>query len=429
MGSLMNGLSAFGASVSSFAGAAGLEQQRASLAQQQTVLADQLAATRETAGRVQAGDIAATAATKEQDFRTGLQGQQQTFQAGQTDKQLAATASQGDLNRKSEEARTQLEVGKPTGELQMARALAGPGATQEQLADALTTVLSGKAKYSFAPATTLDPDTGKPISGVNRQNTRTGDIEFVPTGTDPNRAGSGGGGVGNRAEVQNARVAAAATMAAESARNIMELPSGSSTGYFGGRNQGGSLMGAVKETLTNALTSQDVQSYNVMLAGITRNLSTIETSGLAPNAGFTKSMESVILKEGDTEITKMRKMAEIRQIVEFGLEAGLSNPRLPDVQKDQLRGVIAKIQTAIPFTHHDVTVLERTPNGKMTMNDLVKAKGLGGAAAAPTAAGTPSPSAPMTPQQMYGGSAPAPVAAPTGGNIIRYDANGNRISD
>jgi hypothetical protein len=46
--SLMNGLSGLGAGVAQFAGQAGLEAQKADLAQQQAVLADHLATVRET---------------------------------------------------------------------------------------------------------------------------------------------------------------------------------------------------------------------------------------------------------------------------------------------------------------------------------------------------------------------------------------------
>jgi hypothetical protein len=53
-----------------------LQAQKASLAQQQRQLADQLAATRESAGRQEAGQIAATAATQEQGFWIGLQSSQ-----------------------------------------------------------------------------------------------------------------------------------------------------------------------------------------------------------------------------------------------------------------------------------------------------------------------------------------------------------------
>ena len=85
MASLMNGLSAMGAAVSNFAGAAGLEAQKADLAQQQTILADQLATTRETT----------------------WEGQREAFQGKQTEAEHGFLGAQGDLNRAN-----QLEVSK-----------------------------------------------------------------------------------------------------------------------------------------------------------------------------------------------------------------------------------------------------------------------------------------------------------------------------
>jgi hypothetical protein len=407
MASLMNGLSALGQGVSAFAGTAGLELQKSQLANQSAVLADQLATVRETT----------------------LQGQQQNFQSGENTKSQAATAANtatveagantrntasiagtaantaatvaGEAARNTESqagamARTQLEVEKPTGELQMARALAGPGATQEQLQEALTTVLSGRAKYSFSPTTQVDPDDpNKVISGVNRQNTRTGDVDFLPTGTNPNKPGAAGGALGNRAEVYFKRVAVAANEAAAAAQNIMELPSGSDSGWFAGRGHPNGLLGAAKESLVNAVTSQGVQDYNTIVPGIARSLATIETGGLATNGSLTGSMDSLTLKAGDSEITKMRKMAELRQIVEKGMEPNLVDPKIPEVQKEQIRGIITQIQTAIPFTHHDITVLQKSDNPNQTMADVVKARGIGGsspasATTAPAAAAIPS---------------------------------------
>jgi hypothetical protein len=82
MASLMNGLSALGAGVAQYAGTAGIELQKAQLANQQAILADQLATTRET-----------TLQGQQQTFQTGLQAQQQQFQAGQTQATLAAEAA------------------------------------------------------------------------------------------------------------------------------------------------------------------------------------------------------------------------------------------------------------------------------------------------------------------------------------------------
>jgi hypothetical protein len=423
MPSLMNGLSALGQGVSAFAGTAGLELQKSQLANQSAVLADQLATVRETT----------------------LQGQQQNFQSGENTKSQAATAANtatveagantrntasiagtaantaatvaGEAARNTESqagamARTQLEVEKPTGELQMARALAGPNATQEQLNDALVTVLSGRSKFTFQPATQIDPDDPtKTIPGVNRQNTRTGDIDFVPTGTNPNKTGAPGGGMGNRSEVYFKRVTVAANEATAAAQNIMELPSGTDSGWFahGGAPQG--LFAAAKSSLQNALTTQQVQDYNTMVPGIGRSLAAIETGGLAPSGTMSSSMDGLVLKAGDSEMTKMRKMAELRQIVEKGMEPNLVDPKIPDVQKAQVRDIITQIQTAIPFTHHDITALQQSANPNMTMADVVKARGIGDrATVAPTAA---NPNAPMTPQQMYGGVPTAPSATPS----------------
>jgi hypothetical protein len=77
MVSLMNGLSAAGQGISSFAGAAGLEQIKSDLADRQAVLADSLASARETAGRTQAGGIAAAAAGVQQAATAAAATQQQ----------------------------------------------------------------------------------------------------------------------------------------------------------------------------------------------------------------------------------------------------------------------------------------------------------------------------------------------------------------
>lgn len=404
--SLMNSLSAAGSGIAAFAGAAGLEAQKADLAQQSLRLADQLTTVRESAGRQEAGQIAAAAADK-----------QQTFQAGQSD-----------LDRQNRVTTTGMTVNAPTPEMKNAATATSPNTPPDQAAliranllpkeaqlaeymkgappeiqEAMNGILMGRPRYSFQPTTMPDPDNpGKFVSGVNKQDTRTGDITFVPTGTDPNKPGAGG--LGNRAEVYFKRVTSAATLAAEAAKNIMELPAGSSSGIFVGRQQGGGLMAAAKESLVNAMTSQQVQDYNVMVSGISRNLASIEASGLAPNAGFTKSMDSVVLKEGDSELTKMRKMAEIRQIVEMGMQPNLDDPKIPEVQKQGVRDVIAKIQNAIPFTHHDITELQKSKDPKMTMAGLVASRGIGP------------------------GTAPSGGAMTPGPAVIRYDADGNRIA-
>lgn len=232
--------------------------------------------------------------------------------------------------------------------------------------------------FSFQPVTQPDPDDpSKTVAGMMRLNNKTGESQFIPTNTNPNKTGAAGG-MGGRDSVYFQRVSAAGNEAATSIKNIMELPTSASSGFFGGRTQGPGLLAAAKESLTNTLTSQGVQDYNSMVAGVSRNLSTIESAGLAPSGSLTHSMDALVLKEGDTEITKMRKLAEMRQIVEKGLEPNLSNPKVSPEQKQMLNGIIESVKTAVPFTHHDITTLQNSKSPSTSMIDMMHQKGLGG---------------------------------------------------
>jgi hypothetical protein len=193
-----------------------------------------------------------------------------------------------------------------------------------------------------------------------------------------------GGGMGNRNEVMFQRVANAGNSAAESIKNIGELPVGASTGWLGGYRPGTSLLTSVKGVLAQKMNSQDVQDYQTMLAGVSRNLATLETSGLAPGGSLTHSMDALTIGEGDTHMTKLRKMAEMRQIVDTNLQPQLSNPKIPQPQKDMVRGILAKVDEAVPFTHSDITRLEQSRNPQSTIMDFARGQGLGGATAPAT---------------------------------------------
>jgi hypothetical protein len=235
-------------------------------------------------------------------------------------------------------------------------------------------------KYTYQNVTQPDPnDPTKTISGVNKLD-RSGKEPptFIPTNTDPNKGGQAGG-LSGREGVYFARVASAGNEAALAAKNITELPINTSTGWFGGRQQGTGLLSAVKESITNTLQPQSVQDYNTMIAGVSRNLATIESAGLAPTGSLTHSMDSIIMKEGDTPLTQMRKLAEMRQIVEKGLEPNLANPRIPQQQRDVVTGIIKNIQESIPFTQHDVTMFQRQGKPGQTLANYASGNNLGNA--------------------------------------------------
>lgn len=183
-------------------------------------------------------------------------------------------------------------------------------------------------------------------------------------------------GMDSRSSVMFNRVASSAQAAVKAISNIAELPITTSSGIFGTAEPGHSLFSSVKNVLAQKVTGQEAQDFKTMVAGVSRNLSTIETAGLAPNGAITNSMNAVLLGEGDTQMTKLRKMAEMRQIVEENLKPQLANPKLAPAQKQLVRDIIGSVQQAVPFTHHDITLLQRSTNPKATIMDFATQQGL-----------------------------------------------------
>lgn len=210
---------------------------------------------------------------------------------------------------------------------------------------------------------------------------------------DPNATSAG---MDSRSSVMFNRVAASANEAVTALKNIAELPVTTSTGWFGGAQSSTSLMGSVKSVLGQKVTSQEAQDYKTMIAGVSRSLSTIETAGLAPNGSITHSMDSITLNEGDSQLTKLRKLAETRQIIEKGIEPNLSNPKLAPAQRQLIERIVSDVQSAIPFTQHDITKLQQSKNPNATLMDFAKQTGLpttqapaASSGAAPASTGVP----------------------------------------
>lgn len=162
------------------------------------------------------------------------------------------------------------------------------------------------------------------------------------------------GAAGARENVFLGRVGLAAGQAARDLDNISKMPLSASSGIFGGRTQGHGLLDAGREVFANKVTGQEAQLYNTRATGFQRNLAAIEAAGLMPNGTLTKQMDSIIWKEGDTEFTKLDKLAQIRQIVDAGLEHVLANPRVSESEKKKMEDYRASMQKSVPYTHADL---------------------------------------------------------------------------
>lgn len=207
----------------------------------------------------------------------------------------------------------------------------------------------------------------------------------LPPGGHIDVGAAGGTILGSRESTLLQRQLGAGVQAMKAIKDVVALPTTTSTGFFGGRVQGPGLMDAAKERLTTRLSSQEVQAYNAIMPGMSRSLALIDSQGLAPGAKFTDSFNAEMLTDSDTLQTKMLKLARQREIVEGGMETLLANDRVGQAQKKKAEEVMAQIKEAIPWTPLDVIRLMASQNPQATLKDFAGKTGLapeGGAAAA-----------------------------------------------
>lgn len=184
---------------------------------------------------------------------------------------------------------------------------------------------------------------------------------------------------GGRESVYVQRMMMGANQAAKDLANVVQIPLSATTGPFGGRKQGTGLFDAGKEILANTMTPQEAQTYNAMATGFQRSLAQIESAGLMPSGSLTHQMDAVLFKAGDTNLTKLHKLAQTRQIVEAGMETIDANPRVSPEEKAKIKDVLASVRKSVPFTHSDLIRLslaqEQNPNAtlKSVLGQMQKA--------------------------------------------------------
>lgn len=192
----------------------------------------------------------------------------------------------------------------------------------------------------------------------------------VPVGApkDPTSGVAGGG----RARIQIGRMLLAGDQVAHSAENIMRIPVTADTGFLGTGGGHTSIFGIGIQALNNKVSSQDSQTYRVLQSGLSRNLAGIEAAGLAPAGSLTGAMDSVIFAMNDNQITKLNKLAEVRQIADVGLDYVLSSPDVSAEQKQHVMKIKDRLKKAIPFTQAQVLQLQYNDNKDYTLNDAMR---------------------------------------------------------
>lgn len=162
--------------------------------------------------------------------------------------------------------------------------------------------------------------------------------------------------------------------------NLVNMPFTSSTGVFGSgvgqATSSESLWGAPIAVLKNSVTSDNIQRYNTEISNIGKYFATLNTGGLAATAGAQKQFESQFsIKEGDTELTRLTKLAQMRQTFERVADIKLKSKATPDEQKDDWNQWLKQIKESVPITVNDVNKIANSKNPQQTMADAMgKAK-------------------------------------------------------
>lgn len=189
-----------------------------------------------------------------------------------------------------------------------------------------------------------------------------------------------GQGMG-RVQQMVGRLTLAGNEVATSAENLMKMGINTDSGWLGlASPQHGGVLTSMKNALVNQVSQQDTKSYGIMVSGVKRNLAAIEAAGNMPPGSLTAQMDQVELKPGDTQLNKLQRMAEIRQISQAGLESVLTQPGLSKQQIEQIQGINSRLAKAIPFTQADILNLQQSKNPHMTITDMAKSTGVQGVA-------------------------------------------------
>ncbi len=151
------------------------------------------------------------------------------------------------------------------------------------------------------------------------------------------------------------RMAQASTQATDALENLARLPVSTTDPVFG-QTQFKSLLNAPLSVLNQTLSSDSSQKLQTRMAGVARNLASLETGGAA--TGLAKLAEKidagVAIPAGASMVVALDKLAEMRRIVESAARTSLSSSKYTKEQKDLIQGNLESVRRSIPFTQADL---------------------------------------------------------------------------
>ena len=158
--------------------------------------------------------------------------------------------------------------------------------------------------------------------------------------------------------------------------NLINMPFTSSTGVFGsgvGAIQSSeSIFGAPIGALKNRVTPDNVKRYNTEISNIGKFYGTLQSGGLAVPASVQKQFEQQFsIKDGDDELTRLTRLAQMRQTFERVIQVKKKSKNTPAEQQDMWDAWEEQVKTSIPITVNDVNKIANNKNKTQTMADAM----------------------------------------------------------
>jgi hypothetical protein len=171
--------------------------------------------------------------------------------------------------------------------------------------------------------------------------------------------------------------AIAGNEAIQSIVNITSMPKSVTAGVFGTLKPGGNFFSAPMDALANTVTREDTQRYNSEIGNIGKFYARLLSGGLSVNkADVDAFTDQYKIKEGDKELTKLTKLAQMRQTFERAAEVKLISKNTPPEQIPLWENGIKAIMEAIPLTVAEVNKISNQRSKTKTIGEALKeAKG------------------------------------------------------
>lgn len=183
-------------------------------------------------------------------------------------------------------------------------------------------------------------------------------------------AASGRGREGRYSET----VAIAGNEVIGSLSNLVTMPLNVSTGIFGSASHTTSdIMSAPVSALKNQLTTSDVQRYKTEIGNVGRYYAKLLSGGLQqPESASREFQEQFAVREGDSESTRLTKLAQMRQTFERVAEVKLKSKATPEEQKELWHKWLGQVKELVPITVADINKIESSKDPKKLIKDILE---------------------------------------------------------